>query len=135
MSTNRILRRAAAAVVGLVALVASPAAVSAAPASMTYECFGYTGTFMAGTKIIKADWNSDGNPDECFGVAPNRHIYHSWPGRSWVEMPNNGRADDMGGYGIDYLGHRFVMVWVASEQRIWISTLIGTWGPWEPGTD
>jgi hypothetical protein len=60
------------------------------------NCFGYIGNFREGTGILVADWDGVGNADECFGIAPNRTIWHAWAGSGgWKEMPNNGRADYM----------------------------------------
>ena len=140
MSLQRIVRRAlAAAAVGATALIAAPAAASVPPvgaaapqASMTYECFGYTGTFMARTAIVKADWNEDGNPDECFGVAPNRHIYHDWRGHGWVEMPNHGLADNTDGFLHASDGARVIYVWVNGKGSYcseW-NARTPVWTPW-----
>jgi hypothetical protein len=51
---------------------------------------GKTGTFGHSCRlIVKASWGN-----EYFGVAPNRTIWHIWPGASkWWQMPGNGRAN------------------------------------------
>jgi hypothetical protein len=98
------------------------------------ECFGYTGNFMPGSTVLRVDWE-DANtaPDECFGVAPNRTIWHAWPGSGgWKEMPNNGRADDtwLPYYSND--GRRGISVYVASANGTWCSTRNHGpgWGAW-----
>jgi hypothetical protein len=122
---------AAVAVACTATLVAASAVASAAPATMKYECFGYTGTFIAHTRITKADWNDDGNPDECFGIAPNRHIYHSWPGHPWVEMPNNGLADNTSGWDHLYGGGREIIVLVQGKGKYCSDWLPGDgWHSW-----
>lgn len=146
MSTNRIPRRATVAAVGVTTLVAGPATASAAPANTSTarapemsaqagvpdSCFGYAGTFLAGSKRVKVDWNRDGKVDECFGIAPNRHIYHAWPGHPWVEMPHNGRADDVAAAATDVeTGHHAVIVWIKATKQDYYSELIGTWQPWK----
>jgi hypothetical protein len=87
-----ILAIAATAVTALL-VVAGPA-----QADIRRNCFGYTGNFKSGTRMEYADWNSDSTPDECFGIAPNRTIWHAWPhSGGWFEMPNDGRADNVVG--------------------------------------
>lgn len=59
--------------------------------SVSYSCFGYTGTFAEGTEVRLIDWEYD--VPECFGVAPSGSIWHTWRGAGgWHEMPGNGRA-------------------------------------------
>jgi hypothetical protein len=78
------------------------------PASGHYKCFDSEGTFKSGTDIMWVDWNADGTWDECFGIAPDRTIWHEWRNSGgWREMPNHGHADDMAGAEIDSAGrHR-----------------------------
>lgn len=99
-------------------------------ASFAGSCFGYVGDFMDGSSILVVDWNG-GGADECFGIAPNREIYHAWPtsGR-WIEMPNNGLADDTD---TAFLlnGNRTVAVFVNGKGD-YCSSLITTWRPWVP---
>lgn len=75
---------------------AAPSGVSAVSAGFEYYCFNKRGVFKTGTRIALADWNRDGRTDECFGIAPDRRIYHAWPASNgWDPMPNNGLADNM----------------------------------------
>ncbi len=102
---------------------------STAAASFTDTCFGYTGTFKSGTHILRVDWQLDGSIDECFGVAPNRTIWHAWRNSgAWREMPNHGLADDMYGWSRDSAGRR-VKVWV-NFSGTWCSTFTSSWQPW-----
>jgi len=57
-------------------------------------CFGFVGTFIVGTHVQHANWDNVGLPDECYGVAPNRTIWHAWPGHTWEVMPSGGLADN-----------------------------------------
>jgi hypothetical protein len=94
--------------------------------SFTAECFGYTGTFRNGSDVIRVDWATD--IDECFGIAPNRTIWHTWPGAGhWVEMPGNGKGDDVGTIFVENLltGNRIVSVWVNGGSGDWCQNYIG----------
>ncbi|RCG25609.1 hypothetical protein DTL70_09550 [Streptomyces diacarni] len=63
---------------------------------MTY--WGHTGYKKCGTSTAAVDWNRDGRTDEVFVVAPDRTVWHTWKAAGrWVEMPGNGRADEMRG--------------------------------------
>jgi hypothetical protein len=127
----------AAAAVIVAALVATPAVASAAPASFTENCFGYVGTFLSGSKVAKADYNKDNNPDECFGIAPNRHIYHAWPHHSWVEMPYDGRADNtvFAGWATDPHGFVYHTIVVhVNGVGDYCAVLGPPWAPWQPCT-
>ncbi len=106
-------------------------------AADSHSCFGYKGSFKTGTKIQHADWNLDGVTDECFGIAPNRTIWHAWPGASWRQMPGNGLADDtITTYVPDNeIGFRMVVVYVANPKSHWFSEFFppseGTgWSGW-----
>ncbi len=58
------------------------------------SCFGYTGTFRDGTEVLGFNYDLTGPIEECFGIAPDRTIWHAWPNSGgWKQMPNNGRAD------------------------------------------
>src|SRR5689334_7414312 len=79
----------------------------------TYPCFGYTGTFRAGTSIALVDWQDDGSHDECFGIAPKRTIWHAWRNSGgWQQMPHNGLADDVWAGYRHSNGNRFFVVLV-----------------------
>jgi len=97
------------------------------------ECFGKTGTFKRPSRVWRVDWNWS-NPrswDECFGIAPNRAIYHIWPASGrWVEMPNGGRADDVANLFINENGYRTVQVVVSASGALYCSHLVVGWTAW-----
>ncbi len=97
------------------------------------NCFGYTGTFKDGSRVILAQWN-DGSR-ECFGIAPGRTIWHAWPNSGgWRQMPGNGRADDTYTTLENGQGDRMVIVWVASNNTYWCNTNpqgSASWGSWQ----
>ena len=97
--------------------------------SFSYTCFGNKGTFKDGSHILIIDWSNAGV--ECFGVSPSGAIWHTWDGASsWVEMPGNGRADDIS-YAYDYGdGNRTLEVWTGSYwcQNYWLG--LGWTGSW-----
>ena len=97
---------------------------TAAP-SWHYPCFGYEGTFKSGSGVLIAPWN------ECFGIAPDRTIWHAWPGSGgWREMPNHGHADYMVYPArIDSAGRRVVAVWV-NGYGDYCSWLMPPWKGW-----
>jgi len=123
----------AAVMAGAVLATASPAHASAQ--SSPDSCFGYTGAFKTGSKVLKVDWE-DANTvvDECFGVAPDRTIWHAWPGSGgWQEMPNNGRADNMLTPFYSVQGRRAVAALVASTNTVYCSMRNAGpgWGVWQ----
>ncbi|MFE2756692.1 hypothetical protein ACFXGA_32325 [Actinosynnema sp. NPDC059335] len=145
--TLRLLSGVAAVVVlllgvGGVATARSGAAAAAKSAgdrevdalSWNYTCFGYTGTFRDGSSVVYVDWITTG--DECFGIAPDRTIWHAWPGSGgWQMMPGNGRADDTRDhfYENTSTGSRTAGVWVADGTGYWCQdyTPSGGWtGHW-----
>lgn len=89
------------------------------PADGRVNCHGYIGTFKVGSDVMVVDWDTTGV--ECFGVAPNRTIWHTWAGTGgWKTMPGNGRADDTwGAWENASTGARGVEVYVASGPSIW----------------
>jgi hypothetical protein len=102
--------------------------------SWPYECFGWVGDFKGNSRVMLVDWNKDNRWDECFGIAPNRAIYHAWPNSvGWDPMPNGGAADDVASAFL-YLGvYRTVKVRVATYAYIgyYCSSLINnSWGSW-----
>jgi len=114
-----------------VAIGVSATFVVAAPASATfaYRCFGYLGNFKDGTKVLWADWTKDDRPDECFGIGPDRRIWHAWPNSGGFKvMPNNGLADDTLSWRVTGEGVRQVVVYVASDRSHWYSN-------WYPGSE
>ncbi|GAB3444275.1 hypothetical protein GCM10027436_32320 [Actinophytocola sediminis] len=94
---------------------ATPVGPSASDVGAQYfsSCFGYRGEFRSGTTVVAVDWSTD--VDECFGIAPNRTIWHTWPGAGrWHQMPDSsGRADDTGTIWLEWAnGDRRVSAWV-----------------------
>ncbi|MFE0106470.1 hypothetical protein [Streptomyces sp. NPDC059009] len=91
--------------------------------------WGHTGKFKCGSHVLPADWDNNGTTDEYFGIAPDRTIWHDWKNAGrWVEMPNNGRADDTLNIGRTSNG-RYVRVWVGGH--IWVSIFSdGKWHKW-----
>lgn len=87
-----------------------------------YTCFGHTGTFRKGSHVLVVRWNGT-TIDECFGIAADRSIWHTWARpRSWVKMPNNGYADDM----VD--AFRFVYTTEGSDR--WVRVCVKGDGIW-----
>jgi len=84
------------------------------PANGRVSCYGYYGTFKVGTEVMVVDWAT--SSDECFGIATDRTIWHTWPGSGgWTPMPGNGHAD----YIYDYIvegsdGFRAISVYIPS---------------------
>jgi hypothetical protein len=100
----------------------------------TYQCFGREGVIKGDSKVLIVDWNKDGRDDECFGIAPNRAIYHAWPSSvGWDPMPNNGLADDTWFPFFYQNKYHTVSVSVAGKG-FYCSSLIGSWQPWGPCT-
>lgn len=129
--------------VGVSPYAAAAPSVSAAASSSTgfeYYCFYKRGVFKTGTHVVLADWNRDGQIDECFGIAPDRRIYHVWPASNgWIPMPNNGLADNMADPGwnaINYAGgqQRSVHVLVNGKGTYFscLDTGYPPWKHWSP---
>ena len=164
MTKTRVLRTAVAAAFALAAAItaATPAAaqtrhaVQASPASTTgttgtisrftpvpaggqVSCYGYYGTFKAGSHVMVVDWTTAS--DECFGIATDRTIWHTWPGANgWHRLPGDGHADDVTGImaeitdptNLDY-GWRGVVVHADTNNTNWYQMyeLPGGWtGQW-----
>lgn len=128
--------RAGAIAVGVVlatlfAVTPAASADGASAASYEAECFGYTGTFRDGTIMYIRHWPSGG--DECFGIAPDRTIWHAWPNSGgWKEMPGNGRADELLEFP-EYADARVVKVRVVGSSTNWCNrNPVGgvSWGKW-----
>ena len=103
------------------------------PANGKVSCYGYYGTFKVGTDVIVVDWNT--SSDECFGIATDRTIWHTWPGSGgWRPMPGNGHADGIYSIAEDSTtGFRGVSVFVTSNSSIWCQNYYrsGGWtGSW-----
>lgn len=96
------------------------------------ECFGHVGYFRDGTTVLFVDWDRDGVVDECFGIGPDRAIWHTWRGAGgWRQMPHNGRADDMVDAHFNSLGQRTVKVYVRNINRYFCSSFGSSgWQPW-----
>ncbi|WP_433260529.1 hypothetical protein ACQPZF_24370 [Actinosynnema sp. CS-041913] len=127
----------------LVSAMAPATAVAATPTTadsvgvLSYQAtyYGYTGTFRDATVVQEIDWFSSGRL-EAFGIAPDRTIWHAWPGSGgWWQMPHNGRADHVTSVAWNQsTGMRLVEVYVASGGgSFWCSTDPGngSWGPWQ----
>ncbi len=109
-----------------------------------FRDFGYLGCFNWTSRVMECDWNLDGRPDEAFGISPGRRIYHAWPNSGgWIEMPNNGRADDVHNCYVNGRHQRQVEVRVfTSDPRdgngfdVWYSYYAFGWVGWTyyPGT-
>jgi hypothetical protein len=115
------------------------AVASAAPASasVSYTCFGYTGTFADPTAyptVAYVTWQY--GADNCFGISPGRHIWNASAGHPWSVIPGGGLADGLSGFyqgGSSSLYYKGVQVWVASSnhyfcQEWWSDT--GWTGSW-----
>jgi hypothetical protein len=81
----------------------------------------YWGRLKPGTTFFQVGWDSSA-VTECFGVAPDRSIWHIWRGTSgWYEMPGNGRGDNMNKVSIGRninTGHaqRIVCIWAGGKD-------------------
>lgn len=101
------------------------------------SCFGYSGTFRDGSDVLLVNWFGSGRL-ECFGIAPDRTIWHTWPGHGvWSLMPHNGRADDVFNASSFAGGRRIFRVWVAPGPPGQVSGVYctedrgdGRWRPW-----
>jgi len=94
-------------------------------------CFGFVGTFIPGTHVQHANWNGVGAPDECYGIAPGRTIWHAWPGHSWVQMPNAGRADNTLPPQLAGGNHRMVVYVAGPPASHWYTDLhCAAWTGW-----
>jgi hypothetical protein len=106
------------------------------PANGKVSCYGYTGTFRAGTHVMVVDWAT--TRDECFGIATDRTIWHTWPGSGgWTPMPGNGHADYIYPDIAEYLDenndvHRVVVVEIPGAARpFWCQEFyLGFWQGW-----
>ena len=158
MTKARVLRTVVAAAFALAAALtaATPAAAQArqaSPASTTgsilrftpvpvggqVSCYGYYGTFKAGSHVMVVDWTTAS--DECFGIATDRTIWHTWPNANgWHRLPGDGHADDVTGImaevtdpmNLNY-GWRGVVVHANTNNTDWyqLYELPGGWtGTW-----
>lgn len=100
----------------------------------TTQCFGREGSFRAGTSVVKVDWESNRQYDECFGIAPDRQIYHAWRSSAgWDPMPNNGRADKAEIPFLYQNQYHTISVYVYGKGG-YCSTLTKFWLAWVPCT-
>jgi hypothetical protein len=119
----------AATAVGALLVVAAPA-----QADIRRNCFGYIGNFKSDTRMEYADWNADGETDECFGIAPDRTIWHAWQNSGgWWEMPNGGLADRVVESYASVSGDRVVIVGVAGVGQFYSRLQVGR-GSWQAWT-
>jgi hypothetical protein len=94
------------------------------------SAFGYNGYAKCNTAEMFCDYDGGGD-DEAFVVTDSRRIWHAWPGSGgWVEMPNNGRADNVYNCYVD-TGNHVVEVWV-NGSGVWWShrDTAGKWWGW-----
>ncbi|UOZ04941.1 hypothetical protein [Amycolatopsis sp. WQ 127309] len=93
---------------------------TAVPAGGRVSCYGYYGTFKAGTYVMVVDWIH--TSDECFGISTDRTIWHAWPNSGgWKKMGGNGLADTIA-YAEDEgtNGSKGVVVRVAASNKYWV---------------
>ena len=93
------------------------------------------GDFKAGSDVLAIDWDRNGTVDECFGIAPDRSIWHEWASSNgWVRMPGGGLADNMLPPQVSASGIRRVVVYVANPWSHWYQDFVpgsgwtGHWG-------
>lgn len=102
-----------------------------AEAAYTGECFGREGRFKGGAFILKVDWNRDKRWDECFGISPDRQIFHAWPSSvGWDPMPHGGRADNTHSAFLYQGRHHTITVQVKGVGYYCSSNIGGSWRPW-----
>ena len=93
-------------------------------------CYGYGGLFLYnGADILNPSWNGG----ECFGIAPDRTIWHAWPGSGgWQLMPGDGRGDNTFSWQVPAAGKRRVVIYVAHPSSHFYQDFNGqTWtGVW-----
>ncbi|TDP97604.1 hypothetical protein [Labedaea rhizosphaerae] len=89
------------------------------PASQRVACYGYYGTFKAGSSVMVVDWIH--TSDECFGISTDRTIWHAWPNSGgWKKLGGGGSADDVAGVVNEQSdGTKGVVVWAASNNSYW----------------
>lgn len=88
------------------------------------EAYTYAGRYMCGTRIGICPW------EEVFVIAPNRTIWHVWPGSGgWKQMPNNGLADNMWKCYYNGNGQRQVEV-NHRNGHVYYSYYSGGWRGW-----
>src|SRR5207253_10021069 len=57
------------------------------------NCFWYPGTFLKGSYVLVVQWYGT-NTNECFGIAPDRTIWHTWTNAGGWQRFSSGLADD-----------------------------------------
>jgi hypothetical protein len=124
---KRVLRAAVVAV-----LLASSLVITASPASAAkVEWCWHRGVFRDGTHVMRVDWDG-GGVDECFGIAPDRTIWHDWAtSGGWQILRRDGLADCMSGHAWrPYYLYRTVSVGVVG-YGVYRTQLVGSsWTPW-----
>jgi hypothetical protein len=94
-------------------------------------CFNFWHTFIPGTQIRQVDWNGDRVWDECYGIAPDRTIWHAWPGHGWVKMPGPGLADNTLPAQLAGGNHRMVVYVAGPPASHWYTELLPSgWSSW-----
>jgi hypothetical protein len=100
-------------------LAGSVVVTVAGPASAVYvTCFHRGNLINSDSAFMTADWTGDGRYDECFGIAPDRTIWHDWStSGGWVQMPDrDGRADVVLWWAVSSSGYRRVVVGVGTSS-------------------
>jgi hypothetical protein len=121
-------------------VAASPLPASAAAAtyqsrqlepSGNFTCFGYEGTFLRGSRVMTVQWYG-GATHECFGIAPDRSIWHVWENSGgWKRMPNGGRADNtIRAFSSSNPHTRYIQVCVLGSGTWESQNVNGTWRSW-----
>ena len=121
-------------------VAASPLPASAAPATYLprpldrnnhVTCFGKEGTFLKDSKVIAVQWYG-GATNECFGIGPDRTIWHIWEDSGeWRRMPNGGRADDtIRAFSSSNPHTRYIQVCVLGSGTWESQNVNNTWSSW-----
>jgi hypothetical protein len=121
-------------------VAASPLPASAAAATYQsfplkpnnhFTCFGYEGTFLKDSRVMTVQWYG-GATNECFGIAPDRSIWHVWEGSGgWKPMPNGGLADNtIRAFSSSNPYTRYIQVCVLGSGTWESQNVNGTWNSW-----
>jgi hypothetical protein len=129
------MKRAIRAALAAVMLAGTLVVAMASPASASFnEWCWHRGTFRDGTIVMRVDWDGGGSTDECFGIAPDRTIWHDWAtSGGWQILRRDGRADCMAGWAWHpHTPYRRVYVGVVGYglYSTELSTVTGEWQPW-----
>jgi hypothetical protein len=99
-----------------------PAACNGQPV----EAFDYTGCMKANSHYAPCvEW------PEVFVIAPDRTIWHAWPGSGgWKQMHNNGLADDTWACFTNVYGQHQVEVCLYDDSMYYSYLVNGVWKGW-----